>query len=168
MANDFNSPSPEVHDTRAQEPDGSSLGASEVFGLKPTSSDSPRSGGIRWMATILEVLNEHVTLEVEGLDPSVSERRHWQTRAGLGLVLFMRDQLGKPVPSLVVLGQISEEFRAAIRRLAEREQIPIFQFRQMERTDDITQPFRCRGAGKNASLQGAQGPRAVPATRRFT
>ena len=32
-----------------------------------------------------------------------------------GLVTFMREQLGKPVPSAVVLGQITEELRKAVK-----------------------------------------------------
>jgi len=41
----------------------------------------------------------------------------------------MREQLGKPIPSPVVLGQVSERFRGAVKALAEGEQIPIYQFR---------------------------------------
>jgi hypothetical protein len=37
----------------------------------------------------------------------------------------MREQLGKPIPSPVVLGQIREKFRESVKALAERERIPI-------------------------------------------
>jgi tRNA (Thr-GGU) A37 N-methylase len=59
----------------------------------------------------------------------------WQT--GMGLVMFLRKQLGKPVPSPVVLVQLSEKFREAVKNLAEREWIPVYQFRHKERKDDI-------------------------------
>jgi hypothetical protein len=61
-----------------------------------------------------------------------------------GLVTFLRVQLGKPmpIPSPVVLGQVSEKFREAVRAQAERQRIPIYQFRHKERKDDIANDFR--------------------------
>jgi hypothetical protein len=41
-----------------------------------------------------------------------------------GLVTFIREQLGKPIPSPVVLGQVTETFRDAVKAMAERQQIP--------------------------------------------
>ena len=59
-----------------------------------------------------------------------------------GLVTFMREQWGKPIPSPVVLGQITEKFRESVKALAEREKIPIYQFDHKERKDDIANRFR--------------------------
>jgi hypothetical protein len=58
------------------------------------------------------------------------------------LCFFLREQLGKPIPSPVVLGQISEKFREAVKALAEQESIPVYQFRHKERKDDIAHEFR--------------------------
>ena len=55
---------------------------------------------------------------------------------------FMRVQLGKPIPSPVVLGQVSEKFREAVKAQAERQQIPIYQFQHKERKDDLANEFR--------------------------
>jgi hypothetical protein len=65
--------------------------------------------------------------------PALSQWLHRKLATGLGLVMFMREQLGKPVPSPVVLGQLSENFREAVTNLAEREWIPVYQFRHKER-----------------------------------
>jgi hypothetical protein len=94
------------------------------------------------MASIPELLNGHVTLEVECLD-----RLHLNGYIGPlatsgGLVTFMREQLGKPIASPVVLGQITEKFRESVRALAERERIPIYQFDHKERKDDVANRFR--------------------------
>ena len=94
------------------------------------------------MATIPELLDGHVTLEVECLDRLYLNGYIGKLATGLGLVMFMREQLGKPVPSPVVLGQISEKFREAVKALAEREQIPVYPFRHKERKDDIASQFR--------------------------
>ena len=45
-----------------------------------------------------------------------------------GLVNFMREQLGKPIPSPVVLGQVTEKFREGVKAMAEQQAIPIYQF----------------------------------------
>ena len=42
----------------------------------------------------------------------------------------------------MVLRQISEKFREAVKALAEREDIPVYQFRHKERKDDIANRFR--------------------------
>jgi len=43
-----------------------------------------------------------------------------------------------------VLGQVSEKFREAVKTMAERERIPLYQFRHKERKDDIANNFRRR------------------------
>jgi hypothetical protein len=77
------------------------------------------------MATILKLLDGHVTLEVECVDRLYLNGYISKLATGPGLVFFMRDQLGKPVPSPVVLGQISEKLRESVKALAEQEDIPL-------------------------------------------
>lgn len=72
------------------------------------------------MATIPELLDGHVTLEVECLDRLYLNGYIGRLATGAGLGVFMREQLGKPMPSPVVLGQISETFREAVKDLAQR------------------------------------------------
>src|SRR3954447_18581686 len=89
------------------------------------------------MATIPELLDGHVTLEVECLDRLYLNGYIGKLATGGGLVAFLRFQLEKPVPSPVVLGQVSERFRGAVKAQAEREKIPVHQFHHKERKDDI-------------------------------
>ena len=56
--------------------------------------------------------------------------------------MFMRFQMGMPVPSPVVLGRVSERFRESVKTQAEREDIPVYQFHHKERKDDIANNFR--------------------------
>ena len=67
------------------------------------------------MATIPELLDGHVTLEVECLDRLYLNGYIGKLATGPGLSMFMRFQLEKPVPSPVVLGQVSKKFRAAVK-----------------------------------------------------
>jgi hypothetical protein len=94
------------------------------------------------MATIPELLDGHVTLEVECLDRLYLNGYIGKLATGGGLIGFMCGHLGKPVPSPVVLGQISERFRDSVKSLAERDSIPLYQFNHKERKDDIANEFR--------------------------
>jgi hypothetical protein len=89
------------------------------------------------MASIPELLDGHVTLEVECLDRLYLNGYIGPLSTSGGLVTFMREQLGKPIPSPVVLGQVTEKFREAVKAMAERERIPIYQFDHKERKDDV-------------------------------
>jgi hypothetical protein len=75
------------------------------------------------MPSIPELLNGHVTLEVECLGRLYLNGYIGPLATSGGLFTFMREQLGKPIPSPVVLGQITEKFRDAVKAMAEREQI---------------------------------------------
>lgn len=94
------------------------------------------------MPSIPELLTEHVTLEVECLDRLYLNGYIGPLATPGGLVTFMREQLGKPIPSPVVLGQVSEKFREAVKALAERQQIPIYQFDHKERKDEVANQIR--------------------------
>jgi hypothetical protein len=96
--------------------------------------------------------------------------------------MLMRDKLGKPIPSPVVLGQVSEKFRVAVEIQAEQQQIPIHQFAHKERKDDVANYFRQRrGVRDQVVVIGVAQERAQawngrkvngqlnsPAIRRFT
>src|SRR5919107_244425 len=73
------------------------------------------------MASIPELLHDHVTLEVECLDRLYLNGYIGKLATSGGLVPFMREQLGKPIPSPVVLGQVTERFLEEVRTKAERE-----------------------------------------------
>ena len=94
------------------------------------------------MANIPELLNNHVTLEVECLDRLYLNGYIGPLATPGGLVNFMREQLGKPIPSPAVLGQISERFRDDVKAMAEQQKIPLYQFNHKERKDDVANALR--------------------------
>ncbi len=94
------------------------------------------------MANIPELLKDHVTLEVECLDRLYLNGYIGPLATSGGLVTFMREQLGKPIPSPVVLGQVTEKFRDAVKEMAERQQIPIYTFNHKERKDKVANKIR--------------------------
>jgi len=94
------------------------------------------------MANVPELLNGHVTLEVECLDRLYLNGYIGKLATSGGLVTFMREQPGKPIASPVVPGQVTERFREAVRTKAERESIPIYPFDHKERKDDVANQMR--------------------------
>ena len=78
----------------------------------------------------------------------------------------MREQLGKPVPSPVVLGQVTEKFREAVKALAEQEADSDLPVRSQGTEGRRRQPIPAAardtrrhrlhrgGAGEGAGLQG--------------
>ena len=94
------------------------------------------------MASIPELMDGHITLEVECLDRLYLNGYIGRLATAGGLVMFMRDQLGKPIPSPVVLGQITERIRGEVKAVADQAQIPIYPFTHKEMKDHIANRLR--------------------------
>ena len=94
------------------------------------------------MPSIPELLSEHVTLEVECLDRLYLNGYIGPLATSGGLVTFMREQLDKPIPSPVVLGQVTEKFREAVKAMSEWQHIPVYQFDHKERKDEVANQIR--------------------------
>jgi hypothetical protein len=76
------------------------------FSLSPSRQDAknarPAQAKIEGMASIPERLDGHVTLEVECLDRLYLNGYIGPLATSGGWIAFMREQLGKPIPSPVV------------------------------------------------------------------
>ncbi len=94
------------------------------------------------MATITEILEGHVTLEVECVDRLYLNGYIPSLATSGGLTLFMREHLGKPIPSPAVLGQITSKFRDRVKAFAAEKEVPLIQFKSGERKDDRANQLR--------------------------
>jgi len=94
------------------------------------------------MPTVDELLRGHVTLEVECVDRLYLNGYVPSLVTAGGLVSFLRDHLGKPIPSPAVLGQISTRFRDAVGAFAKAGSIPLIPFVHGERKDDRANQLR--------------------------
>jgi len=92
--------------------------------------------------SVAEVLNEHVTLEVEGIDRMYLNVYVPQLQREQGVATFFRSHLGHRFASSVLMDPISKTFVAALEAFAKREQVPVIQFRKGERKDDIAAEHR--------------------------
>ena len=94
------------------------------------------------MANINKLLDGHVTLEVECIDRLYLNGYVGKLATSGGLYLFMSEHLGKPVPSPVVLGQITQRLVEELKSYAEQNEIPVIQFQHGERKDDRAHRMR--------------------------
>ena len=108
----------------------------EVFDLKPTSVVSPDC--IESGHGIPVLHNGHVTLDVECPDRLYLKGYIGPLSTSGGLVSFIREQLGKPIT--VAIGV--EPDHGEVRAMAERQQIPVYDFSHKERKDDVANRFR--------------------------
>lgn len=79
--------------------------------------------------SVAEALEGHVTLDIECFDRMVFNAYVPLLQSGGGVVTFLRDHRGNPIPSPALFGPIGEAFRSAVRRFAEEQHVPLIPFR---------------------------------------
>lgn len=82
--------------------------------------------------SVAEALEGHVTLDIECFDRMVFNAYVPLLQSGGGVVTFLRDHRGNPIPSPVLFAPIGEAFRGAVRRFAEAQHIPLVPFRSRQ------------------------------------
>ena len=87
--------------------------------------------------SVAEVLKEHVTLEVEGIDRMYLNVYIPQLQREVGVASFFRFHRGHRFVSSVLMDPISKMFISGLEKYAKQEQVPIIPFRKGERKDDI-------------------------------
>jgi hypothetical protein len=92
--------------------------------------------------SVAEVLDEHVTLEVEGIDRMYLNVYVPQLQREQGVANFFRFHRGHQFASSALMDPISKTFVAALEAFARQEQVPVIQFRKGQRKDDIAAEHR--------------------------
>lgn len=103
------------------------------------------------ICNVNELLEGHVALNIECLDRVYLNGYVPNLQVAGQVARFMRDHLGCPVPSPALFEQIGERFRAAVRKFAETNEIPLIHFKKGERHIDVMRPY----------LEKAKGPGVV-------
>ena len=94
--------------------------------------------------SVADVLADHVTLEVEGIDRMYLNVYVPGLQREQGVVNFFRFHRGNQFVSSALMDPISKDFVAAMENYARREKIPVIQFRKGQRKDDIAAEQRKR------------------------
>jgi hypothetical protein len=87
--------------------------------------------------SVAEVLTDHVSLEVEGIDRMYLNVYVPQLQREVGVASFFRYHRGYPFVSSALMDPISKSFVASLEAFAKQEQVPVVQFRKGQRKDDM-------------------------------
>lgn len=92
--------------------------------------------------SVAEVLRNHVTLEVEGIDRMYLNVYVPDLQRDQGVVWFFRHHRGHPYASSALMDPISKAFVAGIEAFVEHNHIPLLAFTKGQRKDDIAAQYR--------------------------
>jgi hypothetical protein len=91
--------------------------------------------------TVAEVIREHVTLEVEGIDRMYLNVYQPKLQHDRGVITFFRYHRKQPVVSSALMEPISTAFIKNIEAFAQENGIPFFAFDKGERKDDVAAAY---------------------------
>jgi hypothetical protein len=94
--------------------------------------------------SVAEVLADHVTLEVEGIDRMYLNVYVPGLQREQGVACFFRFHRGHQFASSALMDPISKTFVAALEAFARREKVPVIAFRKGQRKDDVAAEQRKR------------------------
>jgi hypothetical protein len=91
--------------------------------------------------TAADVLADHVLFDLDCIDRMYLNVYVPQLQRELGLIGYLRGQLGCPVGSTAPLAPITEGFNAAVRRYARDRGVPVVDFVKGQRKDDVMHEY---------------------------
>jgi hypothetical protein len=94
--------------------------------------------------SVADVLDDHVTLELECIDRMYLNLYQPRLQHELGMVGFFKYHRGFPFVSSVLMDPISKDFVAAIHRLVAELGVDLVDFHPGERKDDVAQAYLAR------------------------
>src|SRR3954452_22733133 len=97
--------------------------------------------------SVADVLNEHVTLEVEGIDRMYLNVYQPRLQTERGVASFFRFHRGETFASSALMAPMSTDFVAAVEHFVEREQIPLITFTKGQRKDDVAKEHHAQFDG---------------------
>ena len=107
-------------------------------GLDACKRHNPTIGAGAMVAqSVAEIIADHVTLSVEGIDRMYLNVFVPKLQIEQGVVGFLRDHLGYPLPSTALVSPISHNFVAALESFARKQELPIVVFRKGQRKDEV-------------------------------
>ena len=88
--------------------------------------------------TVSELLRDHVTLDIEGIDRLYLNLYQPRLQTGGGVATFFKAHRGAKVASTVLMAPISRDFVKAIQAFAKRQGVDIVRFAKGQRKDEVT------------------------------
>jgi len=102
--------------------------------------------------SVAEILDQHVTYELEAIDRMYLNAYVPSLQSGGGVVYFMKAHLGARVPSTMMVAPLSERFVQAIERFVETEGLDLVTFKKGQRKDDVAHEYLASFTGDEGVL----------------
>lgn len=102
--------------------------------------------------SVAEVIRDHVTLEVEGIDRMYLNVYQPKLQTEKQAACFFRFHRGQPVASSSLMGVMTNEFLSKVDVFVEQQRIPVVHFKKGQRKDDIAAEHRARFQGTEGVL----------------
>jgi hypothetical protein len=100
--------------------------------------------------SVAEVIRDHVTLEVEGIDRMYLNVYQPKLQTEKQAACFFRFHRGQPVASSSLMGVMTNDFLSRVEAFIQEQQIPVVHFKKGQRKDDVAAEYR-------ACFQGTEG-----------
>ena len=101
---------------------------------------------------VAEILDRHVTFELEAIDRMYLNGYVPSLQTGAGFAHFEKTQLGVRVPSTAMIAPMSRRFVEAMEDFVQAEQVDLVRFRKGQRKDDVAQQYLARFEGDEGVL----------------
>ena len=101
---------------------------------------------------VAEILQNHVTFELEAIDRMYLNADVPSLQTGGGVAYFLKAPLGVRVPSTVKVAPMSERCVDALERFAETEGVDLVTFKKGQRKDDVAHTYLAKFQGEEGVL----------------
>jgi hypothetical protein len=93
------------------------------------------------MLTVKEILTDKIRLDVECIDRVYLNGYVKHLQLPGGLITFIREQMGFPIPSPMVLPPFTQAFRKAVEEYAKEQKLNIVDFAKGEDKDEKVRSY---------------------------
>lgn len=110
----------------------------------------PQCVGMSNPPNIRDLLDGHVTLQLESIDRLYLNGYVAHLQHGAGLVRFLSQHRGHPIASPALLGQITDKFVVQLRTYAQQQGIPVLTFQRKQSKDQLAHQMRAQRPVRDA------------------
>jgi hypothetical protein len=115
--------------------------------------------------TVAEVLRQHVTLEVEGIDRMYLNVYQPRLQCEGQVAAFFRHHRGHTFASSALMDPMTKAFIAAVEDFARQQGIPLFSFAPGQRKEEVAVEYRARFQGSEGILFVGKAQEKTPVFR---
>lgn len=120
--------------------------------MVPESTVDDRSPTMTLPRSVAEILRDHVSLEVEGIDRMYLNAVVPILQSEGGIAWFFRECRGYAFASSALMAPVTQAFVKALEEFARAERLDIVSFEKRQRKDDIAAEYRARFHGEEGLL----------------